>query len=228
MDTEKEIIFNSKYTTKIIKIIDKKIKKQNKKIFIYFIILLLINIGIIMYIIINNKKGIKNILSNEKLLKLNDELSRMDKIIKKLRLNETIINEGINKTLDNKYDTNVINNNLYEEFSEIINEKYINEQNNFCNNQNNFYNKEFEDKIKITNVLFNGIKFEMFVYESNDVVSNTIKSSRHWEGEYTNNVLKALNYFESKKNIKKKDIYIIDVGANIGWYTFFLGKYGSQ
>ena len=56
-----------------------------------------------MYIIINNKKGIINILSNEKLLKLKDELStklsRMDNIIKELRLNETIINEGINKTL---------------------------------------------------------------------------------------------------------------------------------
>ena len=28
--------------------------------------------------------------------------------------------------------------------------------------------------------------------------------------------------------MKKKDIYIIDVGANIGWYTFFLGKYGYK
>ena len=31
-----------------------------------------------------------------------------------------------------------------------------------------------------------------------------------------------------KKNIKKEDIYIIDIGANIGWYTFILGKYGYK
>ena len=134
---DREIIFNSKYTTKAIKIIDTKIKKQNKKLIKYFIILLLINIGIIMYIIINNKKGIIIISLNEKLLKLKDELSTIDKIIKELRLNKTIINEGIiNKALDNLYDTNAINNNLYEEFSEMINEKYIEEQNNFCNYQN--------------------------------------------------------------------------------------------
>ena len=44
----------------------------------------------------------------------------------------------------------------------------------------------------------------MFVYKSNDVVSNTIMNSSHWEGEYTKNVLKALKYFRKKKNIEKK------------------------
>ena len=31
---------------------------------------------------------------------------------------------------------------------------------------------------------------------------------------------------QKKKNLIYNDIYIIDVGGNIGWYTFLLGKYG--
>ena len=26
--------------------------------------------------------------------------------------------------------------------------------------------------------------------------------------------------------LKNENIYIVDIGANIGWYSFFLGKYG--
>jgi FkbM family methyltransferase len=32
--------------------------------------------------------------------------------------------------------------------------------------------------------------------------------------------------FYGEKILIYKDIYIIDVGGNIGWYTFLLGKYG--
>ena len=38
--------------------------------------------------------------------------------------------------------------------------------------------------------------------------------------------MKALNFYSNKKNIKNENIYIVDIGANIGWYSFFLGKYG--
>ena len=58
--------------------------------------------------------------------------------------------------------------------------------------------------------------------------SKCIKYYNHWESKETTNVLEALNHYVFKKNIKKEDVYIIDIGANIGWYTFFLGKYGYQ
>ena len=44
----------------------------------------------------------------------------------------------------------------------------------------------------------------------------------------TNNILKALNYYSNKKGIKNEDIYILDIGANIGWYSFTLAKYGYK
>ena len=223
MDKEGEIIVTSKYTRKSIKIIDSKIKKQKKLLYIFFIIILLINIGVIIYIIINNKKGIINLsnVSNENLLKLKNELSSKISLI-----DEIIKLKSYGNNLD--LNKNLINNNSYEEFNEIIYNKYIQEQNNFCNNQTQFYNKEFEDKIRTANVYFNSKKFEMFIYKKDDVVSNSIKNLNKWEESYTNNLLQVLSYYENKKNIKKEDIYIIDIGANIGWYTFILGKYGYK
>ena len=240
MDKEGEIIITSKYNRKSIKILNSKIKKQKRLLYIFFIILLLINIGIIIYIIINNKKGIINLsnISYEKLLKLKNELysklSLIDEITKlksydnKLILNETFINKEINGTVFNILDTKIINNNSYEEFNETINNKYIQEQNNFCNKPNEFYNKEFEDKIRTADVKFKDKKYQMFIYKKDDIVSNCIKFNGHWESTETTNVLEALNHYVFIKKIKKEDVYIIDIGANIGWYTFILGKFGYK
>ena len=199
MDKEGEIIVTSKYTRKSIKIIDSKIKKQKKLLYIFFIIILLINIGVIIYIIINNKKGIINLsnVSNENLLKLKNELSSKISLI-----DEIIKLKSYGNNLD--LNKNLINNNSYEEFNEIIYNKYIQEQNNFCNNQTQFYNKEFEDKIRTANVYFNSKKFEMFIYKKDDVVSNSIKNSNKWEESHTNNLLQVLSYYENKKKYKKR------------------------
>ena len=37
-----------------------------------------------------------------------------------------------------------------------------------------------------------------------------------------------MNYYSKKKNVKNKDIYIIDIGGNIGWHTIALGKFGYK
>ena len=37
-----------------------------------------------------------------------------------------------------------------------------------------------------------------------------------------------MEYYQNKFNIKPQDIYILDVGANIGWYSFSLSKYGYK
>ena len=48
-----------------------------------------------------------------------------------------------------------------------------------------------------------------------------------YEYEITHNIIKALQYYSKKKNIKnKKDIFILDIGGNIGWYSSLLGKMG--
>ena len=66
----------------------------------------------------------------------------------------------------------------------------------------------------------------MSVYKSNDFLGNAISSSGSWETKETNNLLSLLDYYSRKKNIERNDIYVLDIGANIGWYTFILGNKG--
>ena len=46
---------------------------------------------------------------------------------------------------------------------------------------------------------------------------------KSWEVSETEKFLKAMKYYENKNNIKTNNIYIIDIGANIGWYSFIFG-----
>lgn len=113
-----------------------------------------------------------------------------------------------------------------EEFNEIINDEYRQQQNNFCKNINEYYNQEFENKIKFAKVSFNNITYIMSVYKKNDIVSNEISRIKTWDKVGTYNLLNGLNFYSQKKNLINKDIYIIDIGGNIGWFTFLLGKFG--
>jgi FkbM family methyltransferase len=63
---------------------------------------------------------------------------------------------------------------------------------------------------------------------NSDIVSDTIINSKRWEGYCTNKILEVLNYYSSKKNIKNEDMYILDIGANVGWYSYYLGKFGYK
>ena len=116
----------------------------------------------------------------------------------------------------------------YVEYNEKIAEKYSYLQNYFCENQNETFYQEYENKTRIAKVDFHEKKFEMFVYKSGDIVSNVIISSHRWERGLTDSILNALEFYSQKKKLENKDIYFIDVGANVGWYSFFIGKYGYK
>ena len=116
----------------------------------------------------------------------------------------------------------------YVEYNEKIAEKYSYLQNYFCENQNETFYQEYENKTRIAEVDFHEKKFEMFVYKSGDIVSNVIISSHRWERGLTDSILNALEFYSQKKKLENKDIYFIDVGANVGWYSFFIGKYGYK
>jgi FkbM family methyltransferase len=140
-----------------------------------------------------------------------------------LNLEEIInIHENLLKNLKTKFYLNFSN----EIISNDLIESQLKEQNFFCNNQKII--EKYEDKIASTEVNFNNKKYNMFVYKSSDRVSETIKLRKNWEGGYTIKIMNALNYFEKKKSLKKGEIYILDLGANIGWYSFYLGKYGYK
>ena len=135
----------------------------------------------------------------------------------------------IQKQLKLENISNTFNNSLkYEEFDENINEQYIQLQNYFCEKQNESLVQEYENRIINTDVIFNGKKFEMFVYKSSDAVSKSIRFEHKWEENHTLNVLHALEYYSKKKNVENKDIYLLDIGSNIGWYSYYLGKYGYK
>lgn len=131
---------------------------------------------------------------------------------------------------DNNTSLNHYNYFLNEEndkiFTEMDRQKHIKQQNLFCQNQINNNNTKIEDKIKIVNINFSNSNFDMFIYKSNDFLSNAISGSGSWETKETNNLLSLLDYYSRKKNIERNDIYVLDIGANIGWYTFILGNKG--
>ena len=136
--------------------------------------------------------------------------------------------ENINK--DNKCIPNLKTNELNKityEFNQTINEKYIDAQNNFCSNFNSFLNQKYEDLIQLSNISFNG-DFQMYIYKERDGVSSNIMILKNWEFTETNHILNTLNYYSNKKKVKNEDIYILDIGANIGWYSITLGRYGFK
>ena len=106
--------------------------------------------------------------------------------------------------------------------------KYIENQEHFCQSNDLLYEKEIENKLTKVNVHLNDISFEMFVYNLNDVVSDSIRDYGYWEKSLTNNIINSLRYYSKRKKLSKKEITILDIGANIGWYTFYLANYGYE
>ena len=107
-------------------------------------------------------------------------------------------------------------------------EEYIKLQNNFCNYPDKFLNSKYEKLIKLTKFSFKNISYEMYTYENEkDAMSEEIITTAKYEPMHMSNFLDALKYY-SKKNkiIKNKDIFIIDIGGNLGAYPSFLGKFG--
>ena len=231
METEGRLIINQKPIISPFKIINsKKIKHQNLLYFFIFI-LILFNVGIIIFIIINKNKSIyQSNFSNGKLLKLINVLS------KKLSNLEEIINikekrDNLNQlTKSNNIKIKKTNYNIEENeiFNQKINEKYKKEQSYFCENSNLFYNKKFEDKIKKVEVKLEDKNYNMYVYRKSDVVSGDIITYNNYEKKETKRIIEALKYVSNKRNIKNENIYILDIGANIGWYSYIFGKYGYK
>ena len=196
MDSEIEI---SNILNNNHKFIKNKNIKYSLKLFIIFIVLF-----VLFDIIINIKIFNFSIKSNVKL----------ENILLKLKsdMNKEII--GLKEFIKIK------------EFNEVINEKFKQKQINFCNNISKYLNKYFENQIKLSEAHFNNITYNMFVYKENDIVSNTISDNHHYEKDETYNILDGLNFYSKKKNLINNNIYIIDVGGNVGWYTLILGKLG--
>lgn len=133
---------------------------------------------------------------------------------------------------DNKPNTNIeISKSIREIedtliFDENMKEKYKKELNDFCNNQDKYIKKDIENQLTITNVSLLSNEYKMYVYISNDYVSQEILTCFSWESDETNNLLNALIFYSTVYSLKPHEIYVLDIGANIGWYSLFIAKYG--
>jgi FkbM family methyltransferase len=116
----------------------------------------------------------------------------------------------------------------YEKFDENIFQEVKKQQMEFCNNQNKYIKTQIEKQIILAKASFLNKNFNMYVYNQPDYVSNSISNGQSWEFTETKTLIDALNYYSSLKNISNDNIYILDIGANVGWYTFSLANCGYQ
>jgi len=156
-----------------------------------------------------------NIQNNNNLLRIKNDL------LKKTSMIQNLVN-----IIDNfiKNPKSILK--MNSQFNEIISQKFFLHQFYFCQNQNLFNNSLIEKEIKITKANLNKVSFDMFVYKKNDVVSNSILDFGSWEPKETKSLSDSLSYYSKKNNISENDIFILDIGANIGWYSLFFGKNG--
>ncbi len=192
----------------------KKLKKYlTFNLFKFFIIFIIFFI-IIYLLIFKNKYDTKIILESL----LNDHLESL-----KIMINNTIIQILNIKRKNNLNEDNFI---PYKPEADNILLPYIKQQNDFCHNKQKF-NKLIEDQLILQQVNLNGIVYEMYIYKTKNFMTNGFKKYKSFERVETINLLKALQYYGKKKNItNNKDIFMLDIGGNIGWYPSFLGRFG--
>lgn len=180
--------------------------RKNLLIFMIFVVnitFILINIGI------NNRK------INNYRKEINYKINNFENILKNYY------------KFDNIHDKeqDMIKN---EEFNDNIKKYYEQLQANFCSNSYDFINKEIENLIEEALVNFNNLTYNIFVYKENDIISKSIKNNGVWNENVTYNLISSMDYFTKKKNLSIESVYFIDIGANIGWYSFYLGYLGYQ
>ena len=182
-----------------------KIKGTTIEIKLIFLIIIFISFGYIF--IFNIMKQIKNIFI--KLKYFENLLKNKEKISK-------------------NYITKEFKESVQEIFDEKMKNKYIENQLHFCKSYDLFLDLKVEKRIQKVNARLKNISFDMYVYKENDFVSGSIRSVGSWEESSTNNIMKCLEYYSNKKQLSKKDITILDIGANIGWYSFYFAKAGCE
>ena len=113
-----------------------------------------------------------------------------------------------------------------EIFNDSIIEPYIKSQKDFCENPNKYINQKYEDEIFLHDVKINELKYKMYIFKSTNFILNEFNLYGAYEVPLSNNIIKALKFYGENKNISNnKDIFMLDIGGNIGWYPSLLGRY---
>jgi len=227
MEGNKLIVYENQKINKSNKQFQNQMKsliKSQKKTKMILFILIILNI-ILFFSIIKNKrdfnKQIKQIIADT-FFEISNKINEQQKSDKNSEMKNILLN---NNNTQNIIKDN--NNNNYNEFLPDIMRPYINEQKEFCNNPEKYINKDYEKEIKLVTVTLNKMKYQMYIYKENDELSQNIMNFPSFELNQIKNILKILKVYANKNNIlNNKDIYILDIGGNIGYYDIYFGKLG--
>ena len=67
----------------------------------------------------------------------------------------------------------------------------------------------------------------MYIFKTPNFILNEFNLYGAYEIPLSNNIIEALKFYGSKKNIPdNKKIFMLDIGGNVGWYPSLLGRYG--
>jgi len=137
------------------------------------------------------------------------------------------------KSNNNKTDGTRVNANIREiedslEFDLNKLEKCKKEQNDFCDDIEKNKIKEYEEQIQLTDISLLSRVFNMYVYKSDDEMSNEIMTLKNFNGEKTGDLLTALLFYSTIKKINASQIYFLDIGSKIGWYSMIIAKFGYK
>ena len=123
--------------------------------------------------------------------------------------------------------SNDYNSNKVNKVDSIIKESLAN-QKQFCDNPHNYLNQQYEDMIKLTDFSFNNIYYKLYVYKEGDNhISHFILRTKGYDINEMTNFYNVLEYYgKTKKILNKKDIYMLDLGANLGVYPSYFGRLG--
>ena len=164
-----------------------------------------------------NKGGAINFIDYKKIKDIIDEVEN-----ESLKIILNIISE-----INNKIKINYSNTNNTINKEENILTPYIKEQNEFCDNPSLYYNPLIEENIKMKTIKINELSYKMYMHKFFSFYDKSFLFFNSYEEKEVFNMMNALKYYGYKKNISNnKDIYILDIGGNIGWFPNYFGKYG--
>ena len=117
--------------------------------------------------------------------------------------------------------------NINKDLNFNIIEPYIKSQKDFCQNSDKYINEKYEKELVLFDVKINELKYQLYIFNSSNFLFYNLKKKGAFETTISNNIIKALKFYSEKKNItNNKDIFMLDIGGNVGWYPSLLGRYG--
>ena len=135
----------------------------------------ILSFGILFTILLNIYYIKKRISNLEEIIVKKNSFIQLNYTRNNNNISEELNNNGINNSISSTVlNKTPINYNYIEngEFNQNINDKYIELQKYFCDNQTKFYNKNYEERIRLTEIKFEDKKYTMHAYNKLDAVSN--------------------------------------------------------